>query len=156
MRELHVPREGGVSTRRLLLALLLFGAIGLVVELLLLEHYDSAWKLAPLIILVPTLISGVAVWIRPGAKTINAFRAVMASCVVTGLAGLILHYKGNLEFALEHDSSLTGVSLLWKGLRGATPALAPGALTQLGLLGLLFAYRHPALVPPNHTDPEIT
>ena len=124
--------------------------------LLLLEHYDSAWKLAPLVILVPTLISGVTVWIRPSAKTVKAFRAVMASCIVTGLAGLILHYKGNLEFALERDSSLTGVSLLWKGLRGATPALAPGALTQLGLLGLLFAYRHPAIAPPSYTDEEMT
>ena len=30
-------------------------------------------------------------------------------------------------------------------LRGATPALAPGAMVQLGLLGLAFTFRHPVL-----------
>jgi hypothetical protein len=61
------------------------------------------------------------------------------------LVGLYLHYRGNVEFALERDPSLSGARLLWKALRGATPALAPGALSQLGLLGLLYTYGHPAL-----------
>ena len=28
---------------------------------------------------------------------------------------------------------------------GATPTLAPGAMVELGLLGLAYTYRHPAL-----------
>jgi hypothetical protein len=140
--------------RRFLLALVLFGAVGLVVELLLLGHYDSPWKLAPLIILLPTLVASVAVWVQPSPATIRFFRATMVLCVVTGLLGLILHYKGNLEFALERDPSLAGFTLLLKGLRGATPSLAPGALAQLGLLGLVFAYRHPALDRAHTTDQE--
>ena len=135
---------------------MLFGALGLVVELLLLEHYDSAWKLAPLIILVPTVVTSVVVWVKPTPRTLQVFRATMVLCVVTGAAGLILHYKGNLEFALERDPTLTGFALLWKGFRGATPSLAPGALAQLGLLGLVFAYRHPALDRAHSTDQETT
>ena len=38
-----------------------------------------------------------------------------------------------------------GVQLVWEALRGATPALAPGTMILLGLMGLLYCYRHPAL-----------
>jgi hypothetical protein len=133
------------SLRRLLLALVLLGAAGLLVELVLLEHYDSAWKWSPLVLLVVVLLSAAAAWLRPGHGTLVIFRAMMRLCVALGLVGLALHYKGNLEFAREHDPSLSGLALLWKGMRGATPSLAPGALAQLGLLGLIFTYRHPAL-----------
>jgi len=57
--------------------------------------------------------------------------------------GLVLHFKGNMEWALERNPDLGGANLIWKSLTGATPALAPGALTQLGLLGLVWAYRNP-------------
>jgi hypothetical protein len=36
--------------------------------------------------------------------------------------------------------------LLWKVMSGAAPALAPGAMVQLGLLGLIYTFRHPALI----------
>ena len=74
--------------------------------------------------------------------------------LVIGILGVFLHLKGNVEFALERNPSLSGASLAWKALRGATPALAPGALAQLGLIGLLFTYRHPALVRPNEREAE--
>jgi hypothetical protein len=70
---------------------------------------------------------------------------VMLLFLVIGALGVYLHYRGNVEFATERDPSLTGLRLLWKALRGATPSLAPGALAQIGLLGLVFTYRHPAL-----------
>jgi hypothetical protein len=70
---------------------------------------------------------------------------IPASIVVAGLVGLVLHFRGNLEFEREDDPSLRGLRLIWKALRGATPTLAPGALAQLGLLGLVWAHRHPAL-----------
>ncbi len=73
----------------------------------------------------------------------------MALFIVAGILGLYLHYRGNVEFALERDPSLTGARLIWKALRGATPALAPGALAQLGLMGLVFTYGHPALAGRN-------
>ena len=72
------------------------------------------------------------------------------------MAGFVLHFKGNLEFELERDSGLAGIALVWKVLRGATPALAPGALVQLGLLGLVFTHRHPALDRGIHPDQDFT
>lgn len=145
-----------VPIRRLLLALVLFGALGLLAELLLLGHYDSPWKLAPLAVLVAAIGTGAAAWRSPGARTIGAFRIVMLACVVVGAVGLALHYDGNLEFARERDPELSGLALLWKGLRGATPALAPGALAQLGLLGLVFAHDHPARARVGHRPSEET
>jgi hypothetical protein len=68
--------------------------------------------------------------------------------IATAIAGLIFHYRGNVEFEIERDESLRGLALFWEAIRGATPALAPGALAQLGLVGLAFTYRHPALKDP--------
>jgi hypothetical protein len=65
----------------------------------------------------------------------------MVIYLIVGALGVYFHIRGNVEFALERDPSLSGLRLLWKALRGATPALAPGALAQLGLLGLLYTYR---------------
>jgi hypothetical protein len=131
------------ALRRLLLALVVIGAAGLVVELILMKHYDSAWQWTPLVLLGFVLIASALIWRRPGSATLRLFVAVMLLCVVSGVVGVYLHYQGNVEFALEREP-LRGIALFWKALRGATPALAPGAMAQLGLLGLVYSYRHPA------------
>ncbi len=137
------------SVRQLLLALVLIGVVGLEIELALLRHAESFSQWIPHVALVIGLLSTVAVYFFPGATSLKVFRVVMVTFVVAGILGVYLHYRGNVEFALERNPSLAGARLIWKALRGATPALAPGALAQLGLLGLLFTYRHPALVGRN-------
>jgi hypothetical protein len=133
------------SVRQLLLALVFVGIAGLAVELALLRHTDSFTQWIPHVTLLIGLLSTVAVYLRPGAGSLKVFRIVMVIFVIVGILGIYLHYRGNVVFALERDPSLSRTRLIWKALRGATPALAPGSLTQLGLLGLLFTYRHPAL-----------
>ena len=142
--------------RRLLLALVAFTAVGLVPELVLLKHYESVWQVVPLVLLVLTLVATAVVWRRPAARNLQFFRGMMVLCLLAGAAGIFLHGKGNLEWALERDDTIQGWPLIWKILRGATPLLAPGAMAQLGLLGLVFAYRHPAVAAPTHTDQEIS
>jgi hypothetical protein len=117
--------------------------VGLLVELLLIEHTESRIQWIPLVVLFTGLASCAWLAVRPGTASARTFNAVMAIFVVAGLAGLYFHYAGNVEFALERDSTLSGASLVWKALRGATPALAPGALAQLGLLGLAYSYTQP-------------
>lgn len=129
----------------MLLALVLFGSAGLLAELLLLEHYDEAYQLIPLVLLTAGLVSGLAVGLRPSRRTIRAFQALMAAFLVAAVLGLWFHLSENVAFEREIDASAGGVALLWIALRGATPSLAPGALAQLGLLGLILTYRHPAL-----------
>jgi hypothetical protein len=138
-RAVEAPR-----LRALLLGLVLLGILGLSAELLLLEHTESGLQWIPLGVLAAGLLATVAAALRPSRATLNVFRLVMAACVVAGVAGVILHLRGNIEFELEMYPTLAGSALFWKAAHGATPALAPGALAQLGLLGLAFTYRHPA------------
>jgi hypothetical protein len=135
-----------LSIRQLVLALILFGIAGLEVELALLRHAESFSQWLPHVVLMVGLVITVIVFLWPRTVTLRAFQAIMVIFVVVGVLGLYLHYKGNVEFALERNPTLSGARLLWKALRGATPALAPGALSQLGLLGLIYVYKHPALV----------
>lgn len=139
--------------RRLLLGLLLLGMAGLAAELVLLEHTESAWQWVPLVALALGFACTVAVALRPSARTVRPFQAVMAAFVAAGALGAYLHLRGNVEWELESDATLHGPELFWAALHGATPALAPGALAQLGLLGLALAFRHPALRRPSpHTE----
>ena len=142
------------SLRQLLLAVVFIGMVGLAVELALLRHAESLTQWIPHVALMVGLLSTAAVYVRPSAATLRAFQLVMLIFVVVGALGVYLHFQGNVEFALERDPSLTGTRLIWKALRGATPALAPGALAQLGLLGLVYGYRHPALVGDNANKRE--
>ena len=137
--------DAATRLRTLLLGLVFVGAGGLEVELLLLEHFESVWQFTPLVLLGVVLVAAALVWRRPGRSTVRFFQVVMALCIAAGLVGLLLHYRGNVEFELERDPMRHGFDLFWKAIRGATPTLAPGAMAQLGLLGLVYCYRHPAL-----------
>lgn len=143
-QEQSAPAEPG-SIRRIVLALVLLGSAGLLGELLLLEHTESVWQRIPLALLGAGIASGAAVAVRPGYRRLRLFQAVMALFAVGGLLGLYLHFQGNTEFELEMDATARGFDLVWRSLHGATPVLAPGAMTHLGLFGLAYAYRHPAL-----------
>lgn len=142
------------SLRQLLLLVVFIGVVGLEVELAFLRHAESFTQWIPHVALFIGLLSTALVYFRPGRQTLRAFQLVMLMFLIVGALGVILHLKGNVEFALERDPSLSGLKLIWKVLRGATPALAPGALAQLGLLGLLYTYRHPALSGTNDNQPE--
>jgi hypothetical protein len=135
----------GISLRQILLMLVLVGNVGLVAELLLLGHTESFNQWIPLIVLVLGTVSTLVVMFRPGYRAIRLFQWVMASFLMAGMLGLYLHYRGNVEFALERYPDARGFELMWKALRGATPTLAPGALAQLGFLGLVYTFKHPML-----------
>jgi hypothetical protein len=54
---------------------------------------------------------------------------------------------------------MEGLKLFKAAITGATPALAPGSLIQMGLLGLAYTFRHPALrskidQPPNERNEQ--
>jgi hypothetical protein len=70
----------------------------------------------------------------------------MSSYVLSAGVGLYLHLKANVEFELELRPTMANTELILETLKGAIPALAPGVMVQLGLLGLLACFRHPALM----------
>jgi hypothetical protein len=128
-----------------LVLVVIIGTLGLVAELLLLEHRETFNQWLPLAVLGAGLAGCLWVAIRPGVASVRVFQILMLAFVATGGFGVYLHYRSNIEFELEMYPTLKGWPLVWQSLKGAVPALAPGALAQLGLVGLVFTYGHPGL-----------
>jgi hypothetical protein len=126
--------------RRLILAILLLGMAGIFVELLLAEHFADAWQLIPLVLLVVGLATVAWHAWAPNAWSARTLRVLMTLFVLSGLLGVILHYRGNAEFEVEQNPRVTRWALFRESMMGATPALAPGVMIQLGLLGLVYAF----------------
>lgn len=137
------PADYLATFRRWGLAILVFAFAGTALELVFLEHYDGWRQWVPLALLALGAVVGALLRVRPAQATLGAWRVLMGVYVIAGGVGMWFHYAGNLEFELERTPDLAGLSLMRSTLEGATPVLAPGTLIQFGLLGLLFAWRHP-------------
>lgn len=123
---------------------MLVSLVGTLAELLLLEHFEDAWQWAPIALLGAALVTLAWHALVRGPMSLNVLRTLMVLCVAGGFVGLLLHYRGNVEFELEMYPDLSGWKLFKDSMMGATPALAPGAMVQIGLVGLAWTFRHPA------------
>ena len=149
-------RAGTARTlRRLLLGVLVLGLLGSGADLVALQHYEDSWQQLPLALIVAAL--GVIVWhvVSGGLMSVRVLQALMLLFLLAGGLGLVLHYRANMAFQLDMDPSQSGWDLFTKVIRAAAPpALAPGVMAQLGLLGLVYCYRHPAVVDDSTHDIE--
>jgi hypothetical protein len=142
----ETPSDPIAVIRRILLLALILGLLGTGTELLLLEHFEDWWQLAPIVLIGCAL--AVLFWHaidRRRALPIRALQIIMILSAVSGSVGVLLHYRGNAEFELEMYPSMAGLELFRKSMMGATPALAPGTMILLALVGLAYAHRHPRL-----------
>ncbi|HEX4912667.1 MAG TPA: hypothetical protein VFV51_01865 [Vicinamibacterales bacterium] len=136
------------AARRILLTILFLGITGISLELWLMAHTEDVYQLIPLVLALAGVIAMIVVAARPSAGSVRLFQIVMLLFVMSGVAGFWLHFQVNMEFQLEMDPTLSGMALYQKAILAKTPpALAPGAMIQLGLIGLAYTFRHPALVP---------
>ncbi len=140
--------------RRRLLAVIAIGVVGTGAELALLGHYEELLQWLPLALLGLGAVGLAAVWLRTNRTTLIATFMLGVVYVLAGGLGVLLHYRGNVEFEREMYPSRAGLELVWESLTGATPALAPGAMALLGLLMLAFAFRHPAGAGESLTETE--
>lgn len=134
--------------RPLILAVLFFGLFGMGAELLLLQHTGSLWELIPLVLIGLALV--ILTWhaIKQHPASVRAMQGIMGLFLFAGVAGIALHYQSSMEFKLETNAALSGWALFWAVMSAKTPpALAPGAMIQLGLLGLAYTYQHPSVTP---------
>lgn len=129
--------------RQALLWILILGNVGLGVELVLLKHTDGVWQWVPLVLCALSVITIGWIAVMPGRVALRTLQAVMLLCIASGAVGVVQHFLGNMVYASESNPSLTGRALYIEAIFGSTPALAPGAMAQLGLIGLVFAFRHP-------------
>jgi len=133
------------AARRILLGILLLGVSGVTIELLLIGHNEDAVQAIPLALTAATFVTVTLVALKPSAASIRLFQAVMVLMAVSAAVGMYLHFEVNMEFQLEMDPSLQGIDLFRKAILAKTPpALAPGTMMQLALIGLAYTFKHPA------------
>ena len=133
------------TLRQILLATLVLGLVGVGLELLLLEHFEDWRQQTPLALIAGALV--VLVWhgLHRSPASLRVLQVLMTVFIAAGAFGLVFHYQGNVEFELEMHPSASGFDLFREAIMGATPALAPGTMIQLGLIGLAYSYRHPLI-----------
>lgn len=130
-----------LSISNALFAVLLLGMIGTAGELLLLGHTEDLRQWIPLILLCAGL--PVSVWyvLDSSALSARVLQGILIGFIVSGMAGIYFHYQGSAEFKLESNPRLAGWALFREAIGAkAPPLLAPGAMVQLGLLGLIYIH----------------
>jgi hypothetical protein len=134
------------TIRRLLLLLVAGGTVAMGVDLTLVGHYEDSNQAIPLVVGGAGLLTMLWVGLRPSVARLRLLQFVMLCFIGTGIIGIALHFQANAEFQREVDPAISTRDLIWKVVEAtAPPALSPGLLVQLGLLGLVYTYRHPAL-----------
>jgi uncharacterized membrane protein len=126
---------GLLKINRLLILTLVFMAIGTLVELILIDHYEDTWQLIPIILIAVSILLFIILKWRSSKSAINIFRSLMLLCMVSGLLGTWLHLNANMEFEAELHSSASNWSVFTNSLSGALPTLAPGSMIVFGLIG---------------------
>jgi hypothetical protein len=131
--------------RKALLAIMFLGFTGTWAELLLLKHTDGFWQLVPVILTLGGSALVAWCWVSDRAASVRTLQMVSGLLLASGIVGVVQHLLGNIGHEQESNPGLAGYELYKLAAMGSTPLLAPGVMLQLGLLGVLYAYRHPAL-----------
>jgi hypothetical protein len=132
--------------RRWVLIVLALGLLGTTMDLVLIQHYEDSLQLIPIGLAAFALV--VASWngLQESRLSVRLLQLAMILLLVAGLVGVTLHYRGAAAFQWEMDATQSSWSVFTKVIRAkAPPLLAPGAMLQLGLIGLVYCYRHPAV-----------
>jgi hypothetical protein len=124
----------------LLLAVALFA--GALVELWLVGHTEDPIQLIPFVLAVVAIVVSLLVFFWRSSGTIQVMRIWMAVVVLGTLLGVYLHIEGNVAFGREVDPKATISQLMWEGLGGGNPLLAPGVLAIAALLAIAATYRY--------------
>lgn len=141
---------------RFVLAAFVAGAVGTGAELLLLTHSEDVWQLVPLVVIAAGLVSLVWHLVHGTLASLRLFQLLVALYMAAGVLGLVLHYQSNREFELEMYPAMSGTELFWETMTGAIPALAPGALIQIGLIGLAYAHGRRTVIAQKYNEKALT
>ena len=131
--------------RRLRLFLLVLSSllfVGTLLELYLVNHKEDAIQWLAFVFAGLGLLVTLAALARRGPKTVLLLRWTMLLVIVGSLFGIYEHVSNNIAFEREIQSNATWSHLMWKGLSGANPLLAPGTLAVAGLLSLAGTYNY--------------
>ncbi|WP_115463068.1 hypothetical protein [Winogradskyella aurantiaca] len=124
--------------KKIVLTALLFITFGTVLELYLLDHYEDTKQLIPIICIGAMLLLMMVLAFRPSNVISKLFQFMLLITAFSGIYGTYLHLMANYEFELEMTPSASGWTLFKESLSGALPALAPGSMVILALIGYVY------------------
>ena len=131
--------------RRWLFAVLALGVAGTGTELLLIEHYEDPLQFVPLATIAIAARDRVARRRRRSAERSRAPGHDGAVSIRRGRRHVVSFSRRSGVPAGDRPGT-EPLEIFSKVMRAkAPPVLASGVMVQLGLLGLVYAYRHPAL-----------
>ena len=129
------------TLRRVLLVTVVASMIGVEAELFLLAHVKPLLQLIPVLLIGLGLGSLVQFAFSRSQRSMKVFQLTMALCIASGVLGVFLHLAFSTAEAKKKDATLQGTKLLRTALTGVAPPFAPGAMIQIGLIGLAYTYR---------------
>jgi hypothetical protein len=137
------------AIRSIILVVILMGLAGTGLELVFVDHFESTAQWVPVVLICLTFLVLGAYGLLRTAALLRVFQAAMIIFIVSGLAGIALHYRHDVERAGKDHPGIQGAELIRTAAAGEAPLLAPGAMIELGILGLAYVFRHPALKEPD-------
>ncbi|MEO1484979.1 MAG: hypothetical protein AAFU57_04480 [Bacteroidota bacterium] len=121
--------------KRTLFITLFFIAVGTVMELFLLEHYEDRLQLIPIVCIALLLVLILILHFQKSKVLEWIFKFVLLLTAASGVYGVFLHLNANYEFEQEMRPSAKAWDLFLESLSGALPTLAPGSMIVLALIG---------------------
>lgn len=123
------------ALRQLIAVTLLFMMTGTVMELYLLDHYEDVQQLIPILCIGAALLLLLILHFRRTLMLRKLFKWILAITAVSGVYGIYLHLNANFEFEQEMKPTAASWDLFLESFSGALPALAPGSMIVLALIG---------------------
>lgn len=127
------------AIRSFLLGIIGLVLFGLELELLFLNHVKTPLQMLPVGLAGGGL--GMIVWhlVSPNPASIRILKGILCACSIVGALGMLIHNGMNAENHWRESHGLR------PGFEEDAPPSAPAAMLPLGLLGLAYTFRHPAL-----------
>ena len=134
------------SVKKMIVLALLFMMIGTLLELYLLDHYEDAFQLIPVLCIAFSLINLIILFFKRSKIMVKLFKLVLVLTSFSGIYGVFLHLQSNFEFEQDMKPTATNWELFFESLSGALPTLAPMSMLVLAFIG----YSYLILIKQQH------
>lgn len=130
-----------VAVSRILSFSFLGGSVGILSDLLLMNHYENFSQILPILLISVCLILFLATLLIKTKRISNFFKCALALLTICAFAGIYFHLRGKADFKIEIDPNLKGWNLFLACITGHSlpPVLAPASIILVALSGYAWA-----------------
>lgn len=121
--------------KKLTCATFVFMLLGVGLELYLLSHYEDTLQTIPLFCIGSIILLSIIIPFKRSVFLLTLFKVILVATALSGIYGTFLHLRANYEFEIEMKPNADNWDLFTESLSGALPALAPGSMIVLALIG---------------------